>query len=159
MVVNVHTSGREYKSKAQRQNCGVARIPANILEILKQYPMRLLLVEDHTELAEMTAQFLRRRGLEVQVAESGKKALETARDFRPEIVLCDLSLPDISGLDLVRALRANPDTKDVVFALHSALSDIDLRDIELEFGDQIDVFLSKPLTNDKLNKLLASSIR
>ena len=120
--------------------------------------VRLLLVEDHSDFAEATAQFLKMAGVEVRIAKDGKKALEAFGAFRPQIVLCDLSLPDLSGLDLARAIRSNPQTKDIVFALYSALSDYELRALESEFGNQINLFLSKPLTDEKLKRLLARGV-
>jgi len=121
-----------------------------------QRTVRLLLIEDHAGLAEATAEFLRSEGLEVRIAESGEEALETAGVFQPEIVLCDLSLPDMSGLDVARALRANPDTKDAVMALYSAMAESDVRTLERQVNpNEVNLFLSKPLTEDKLNKLLA----
>jgi len=59
--------------------------------------VRVLLVEDHAELAELTAQMLCSEGLDVRVAGSGREALDSASKFRPQLVLCDLHLPDISG--------------------------------------------------------------
>jgi len=121
-----------------------------------QRTVRLLLIEDHAGLAEATAEYLRSEGLEVRIAESGEEALETAGVFQPEIVLCDLSLPDMSGLDVARALRANPDTKDAVMALYSAMAESDVRTLERQVNpNEVNLFLSKPLTEDKLNQLLA----
>jgi CheY-like chemotaxis protein len=120
--------------------------------------VRLLLVEDHSEVAEATAQLLRLAGVDVQIAENGKDALEAVGPFRPQIVLCDLSLPDLSGLDLARSIRSNPDNKDLVFALFSALSDYELRGFQSELAGQVNLVLSKPLTDEKLKKLLACVI-
>ena len=58
---------------------------------------RVLLIEDHAPLAEATAEFIRSKGLDVRIASTGREALETAAVFHPEIVLCDLSLPDMPG--------------------------------------------------------------
>src|SRR5690348_12760538 len=87
-------------------------------------PTRLLLVEDYAPLAEATAEFLRNETLTVRIAKSGKEALLAAIEFRPQIVLFDLNLPDMSGLDVARALRSNADTKDALLVMHTALSRI-----------------------------------
>ena len=116
--------------------------------------IRVLLVEDHAELADATEEFLETMGLDVRLAEDGKSALEVAEAFRPQIVLCDLRLSDISGLEVARALRSNPHTRDIVFALYSALAESDLRALQSDYSDHIDCFLSKPLTEKMLKKLL-----
>lgn len=84
----------------------------------------LLLIEDHADLANATADSLRLLGLDIQIAGSGNQALKMARAFRPAIVLCDLSLPDMSGLEVVRRLRGDPKTKHALLAVCTA-TDID----------------------------------
>ena len=122
----------------------------------QQRPTRLLLVEDYGPLAEVTAILLRAAGLEVRIAESGEEALLAASVFRPEVVLCDLSLPDMSGLDVVRELRSNPDTKQSLLALHTGSPDMEIRQFQRESHlDEVNMFLSKPLTAEKIQKLLA----
>jgi CheY-like chemotaxis protein len=118
---------------------------------------RLLLVEDNADLAEVTAEFLRVAGLEVRIVESGEEALVMARAFQPEIILCDMRLTGMSGLHVARAFRATPDTRHTLFALHSAMSDVELRALEREIdADEVGLCLSKPLTLQKLDRLLAA---
>ena len=118
---------------------------------------RLLLIEDNAPLAEATAKFLRHADLEVRVAESGEEALQAAMTFLPEIVLCDVHLPDMSGLDVMHALRSHPDTKSALLAIYSAMSDVDLRALQLETPSEIvDLFLPKPLSMEKIDRLLAA---
>jgi len=122
-----------------------------------QYRPRLLLIEDSEPLAEATAEFLRDAGLEVGIAKSGEEGLEMAILFRPEIVLCDICLPGLSGLGVARALRENPATKDVLFALHTAMSDMHLSAFDAEiYANEVNLYLSKPLTGKKLDRLLAA---
>ena len=115
---------------------------------------RLLLVEDHAALAEATAEFLQNAGLEVRIAGSGEQALQTAAAFNPDIILCDLRLPDMSGVELARALRASSSAKNALIALHSAISEMDLQTLKTQSNVGIDSFISKPLTEEKLKTLL-----
>src|SRR5262245_61185896 len=87
---------------------------------------RVLLIEDHALLAEATAEFMRSKDLDVRIAYTGREALETAAVFHPEIVLCDLRLPDMPGPDVARALREMPGAKDAVIAMHSAMGESEL---------------------------------
>ena len=113
----------------------------------------LLLVEDNADLANLTAEFLRLSGMEVQIAECGDRALKLAAVFRPQIVLCDLSLPDMSGLDVVRRLRADPETQNAVFGVCTAMSKADIDIFEEACAGEVDLFLSKPITAGKVNDL------
>ena len=115
---------------------------------------RILLVEDNADLAEVTAEFIRASGPEVRIASSGQEALEMADAFRPEIVLCDMRMPDMSGLDVLKALRSMESGKDVVLAIYSAVSECDLRLLERTMTPSpVDVFLSKPITREALDML------
>jgi len=113
-----------------------------------------LLIEDHKPLAEATAEFMRSNGLDVRIASTGREALETATAFHPEIVLCDVMLPDMPGLDVARALRDMPSAKDAVIAMHSALTERDFGTHSLQAG-VVNLFLSKPLTEEKLDTLIS----
>jgi len=115
---------------------------------------RVLLIEDHAELAEATAELMRSERLEVLIASTGESGLEMAKAFQPDIVLCDIRLPDMTGLEVARALRAIPGTKDALIALHTALSERDLRTFEREADTSVNVFVSKPLTPEKLDGIL-----
>jgi CheY-like chemotaxis protein len=121
--------------------------------------IRLLLIDDHPDLAEVTSEILCTYGMDVRIASSGHEALETATAFRPQIILCDLSIPDMSGLDIARALRTRPETKNALFALHTALHPKQLFMLQESNGSEIDLFLSKPITREMVNQLLAGLTR
>ena len=121
--------------------------------MLSQPLPHLLLVEDHAGFANATAEFLRLSGMEVQIAECGDRALKMAAAFRPQIVLCDLSLPDMSGLDVVRRLRAEPVTQNAVFAVFTAMGEAEIDTFKETCANEVDLFLSKPITVNKVNEL------
>jgi CheY-like chemotaxis protein len=110
-------------------------------------PLRVLLVEDDADLAEATAEFLKLEGLDVQVAVSGGDALEAASAFHPQLVLCDLNLPDMNGLDVVRGLRANPSTQKTYVVILTAM-----RAPAEQPG--VDAFIAKPITIDAVQELV-----
>src|SRR5262245_47528382 len=118
---------------------------------------RLLLVEDHVDLGAATAEFLRCAGLEVVLALTGAEALTSAAVFCPDIVLCDLNLPDMTGLEIAKALRENPVTRDALFAIHTALSEMDISTFESAIpNDHVNLYLSKPMSIEKVDRLLAT---
>lgn len=69
---------------------------------------RILIVEDEQDLAGLLDYNLRQVGHEVDVARTGASAVARLEGFRPDLILLDLMLPDISGLEVVRAMRASP---------------------------------------------------
>lgn len=69
--------------------------------------MRILLVDDETEVTEVLGDALRDRGHEVAVASCGHAALEVASWFQPEVALLDVGLPDIDGVTLAELVRGS----------------------------------------------------
>ncbi len=72
--------------------------------------LRLLLVEDALFLRYAFGRLLRMHGYEVMEATDGREALECVGTFRPNLVLTDLSMPIMDGVEFIRRLRANPET-------------------------------------------------
>lgn len=68
--------------------------------------IRVLLAEDHDDNREMMVRRLTRAGFEVQAVADGQQACEAALSWRPDVVLMDISMPVMSGLDAARAIRA-----------------------------------------------------
>jgi signal transduction histidine kinase len=71
-------------------------------------PLRILVVEDHPDGAETITELLSRLGHEVRAVRDGGAALQSAAEFRPELVLLDIGLPTLSGYEVCRRLRAEP---------------------------------------------------
>ena len=95
---------------------------------------RVLVVDDDASLAEMLTLVLRQEGLHSRVCGRGDEAIEDFRDYRPDLVLLDLMLPGMDGIDVCRQIRAESgvpivmltarsDTMDVVAGLESGADD------------------------------------
>jgi two-component system, OmpR family, response regulator MtrA len=95
---------------------------------------RVLVVDDDPALAEMLTIVLRGEGFDTAVVGDGTRALPAVRDLRPDVVLLDLMLPGMNGIDVCRAIRtesgvpivmltAKSDTVDVVLGLESGADD------------------------------------
>jgi len=69
---------------------------------------RILVVEDEKDLAELMVYNLREAGHQTEISSTGAGALAKASTFKPDVVLLDLMLPDISGLEVIRILRSSP---------------------------------------------------
>lgn len=107
-------------------------------------------------IAEATAEFLRLHGLQVQVVTSGREALEIAEEFHPVLVLCDMSLPDMTGLDVAQALRARCGANHLLIAMLTAMSTDDLHELEHQMINRgVNLYLAKPLTSETLKDLLS----
>ena len=84
---------------------------------------RILIVEDEADVAELVAHHLGKAGFSVEVAADGLSALDLIRSNPPALVVLDLMLPQMSGLDLCRAVKADVRTREVVVLILSARTD------------------------------------
>ena len=107
-------------------------------------PPLVLLVEDDRDTREMYSEYLSHSGLIVAEAPSGRRALERAREQCPDVVVTDIAMPGMDGLELSRQLRSSPPTRDVPIIAVSGNASERAR----EAG--ADVVLEKPCSPDYL---------
>jgi CheY-like chemotaxis protein len=74
---------------------------------------RILVVDDNVDAADAMTALLELEAHEVRTVYSGEEAVDIVRLYRPEVILLDLGLPGMSGLEVARHIRATPSTKDV----------------------------------------------
>jgi DNA-binding response OmpR family regulator len=107
---------------------------------------RVLVVEDDQTVSGVVEAYLAKAGLEARVVADGQQALGVWRQWRPDLVVLDLMLPGLPGLDLLRRMRADADATPVVVL--SARGDEEDRVVGLEFG--ADDYLVKPFSPREL---------
>jgi two-component system, OmpR family, response regulator MprA len=115
---------------------------------------RVLVVEDDDEIADVLRRSLRQEGHEVRTAADGEEALEAAREFSPDMVVLDLGLPKLDGVEVCRRLRADG---DVPILILTARSDTDDRVRGLDAG--ADDYLVKPFERAELQARLRALMR
>ncbi len=93
----------------------------------------------------------------VEVAHDGPEALHKAREFRPEVVLCDIGLPSMSGYDVARAFREDESLRGsfLVALTGYALPEDQRKALEAGF----DYHIAKPTTSDKLDRLFTQVLQ
>jgi signal transduction histidine kinase/DNA-binding response OmpR family regulator len=74
----------------------------------KRPSLRVLVVDDIADVADVLKMLLDLEGFETRVAYSGAAALDSARDFKPDVVICDIGLPEMDGHEIARRLRRDP---------------------------------------------------
>ena len=119
---------------------------------------RVLVVEDEQELADLIKHTLERAGdISVEIMARGDEALKGAADRPPELILLDLNLPGLSGLDVCRLLRTRPATKSVPIIMLTARTTESDRVMGLDAG--ADDYVSKPFSLRELAARVRAVLR
>ena len=118
---------------------------------------RILLVEDSVDTRETLKRIFQRRSCDVTMAESGEEALEQVKRAPPEIIISDLGLPGISGIEFMTELRKHDEWKDVVAVALSGLGRE--RDIKAAAAAGFDAHLLKPVDMAVLDQTLAEALQ
>ena len=115
---------------------------------------KVLVIEDDPNVADFVRRGLLRSGFDVEVAETGYQGLEAAQSGNPDLVVLDLMLPDIDGIDVCRELRASGDFGIVILTARGVVGE---RVRGLEAG--ADDYLPKPFAFEELVARIKAVIR
>jgi CheY-like chemotaxis protein len=114
--------------------------------------MRVLVVDDMADNRDGTAELIRLRGHDAQTAPSGPYAIRQITSFRPHLILLDLAMPDMDGIDVAKSVRSLPDIEPPVIAALTGYGDEFNRHRCAEAG--FDYFLLKPVAANDYDYLL-----
>lgn len=108
----------------------------------------ILIVEDEPDTAEMYTQMLQRNGYAVMKASGGIAAMKQLLNIKPDLILLDLMMPDVSGLEVLRFLRREPQLHDLPVVIVSAKSLPE--DIQKGIEAGASLYLTKPIAYREL---------
>jgi two-component system phosphate regulon response regulator PhoB len=118
---------------------------------------RILVVDDEPDITALVAYHLAKAGYRVTTSSNGADALRAASEQRPDVIVLDLMLPGLSGLDVLQALRKQEATRDVGVILLTARREEADRIRGLSLG--ADDYLTKPFSPSELTLRVAAIIR
>jgi two-component system phosphate regulon response regulator PhoB len=118
---------------------------------------RILVVDDEPDITALVAYHLAKAGYRVSTASNGTEAIRAAADQRPDVIVLDLMLPGLSGLDVLQALRKQPETREVGVILLTARREEADRIRGLSLG--ADDYLTKPFSPHELTLRVAAILR
>ena len=119
--------------------------------------MNILVAEDDTDIADLIALYLRKAGWQAHLETDGGEALAWARQESPDLIVLDVMLPGMSGLEVCRALRADAQTAAIPIIMVTARADERDRIMGLELG--ADDYLGKPFSPNELVARIRALIR
>lgn len=117
----------------------------------------ILIVDDEADLLELIEYNLKREGYNVLKAENGAEGLRLARKHHPDLVLLDIMMPRMTGTDVLRAMKDEPELRGVPVIFLTARADEETEIEGLDIG--ADDFLPKPISTAKLVSRIRSVLR
>ena len=114
--------------------------------------LKALIIDDDPDMSEVCKTYLESAGFETIYCADGRQGLEKALEYKPNLLIIDLMMPNIHGYEVCERIRANPDLKDAKILVTSSKSFDSDRELALRAG--ADDYLIKPyLCKDLLDKV------
>jgi CheY-like chemotaxis protein len=113
---------------------------------------KILIVEDHPDVRRVLTLGLRHLGYEIVEADTGSSGIAQTVSESPDLVLVDLSLPDVNGLEIARVIKQNPRTAEIPLVALSGHSEREIAPKVLEAG--MAAYLMKPIQTEELVKVI-----
>jgi CheY-like chemotaxis protein len=115
---------------------------------------RILVVDDDPRLLHVVSMYLSIEGYEVDTAPNGEEGLQHLEAERPDLVILDVMMPGIDGLEACRRIKSNPETRHIPVVLFTALSRTD--DVESGRAAGANRFINKPFSLIGLGAVIRS---
>jgi DNA-binding response OmpR family regulator len=116
---------------------------------------RILIVDDNNDILWVVEIILKRYGFEVISTLKGEEVLSKTREFRPDLILLDVFLSGVDGIDVCNTLKSNPETQDVPIIMISAHTNFK----EIQKFCRADDFIAKPFDANELVRKIKHYIK
>ena len=124
---------------------------------MEVFPGKILIVDDEPDIVEFISYNLKNKGYLIAAAKDGVEAIRKARDFRPDLILLDIMMPNKDGIETIRELRAMHEFNDTAIIFLTALNDEKYEIEGLKIG--ADDFIFKPIKPELLATRIGSALR
>lgn len=118
---------------------------------------KILLIEDNADVRETTAEILELADYDVSTAENGKIGVELAKAQKPDLIICDIMMPDLDGYGVLRILSKNVDTANIPFIFLTAKTE--KSDMRKGMNMGADDYITKPFEEEELLEAIETRLK
>ena len=118
---------------------------------------KIVIADDNAQNVELLEAYLADVDCDLRTARDGEEAIQVVQEFKPDLLLLDVMMPRLSGFEVARKLRSNPETKDILILMVTALNEAS--DFERGVQAGTDDFLTKPVNKVELLCRIRSLLR
>jgi len=118
---------------------------------------KIVIADDNDQNVELLEAYLSDFDCEIRTAHDGEETLQVVEEFAPDLLLLDVMMPRLSGFEVCKKIRANPDSKDLLILMITALNEA--ADFERGVQAGTDDFLTKPVNKVELLCRIRSMLR
>ena len=118
---------------------------------------KILIADDEPDILEFVSYNLVKEGYQVSTAKNGSEAIELAKKIKPHLILLDIMMPELDGVEVCRELRSNPDFKNTIIAFLTARSEDYSQIVGFEVGG--DDYITKPIRPRVLTSRISALLR
>jgi two-component system alkaline phosphatase synthesis response regulator PhoP len=124
---------------------------------LKPSEIKILIADDEDDILEFVGYSLRKEGYQVFTAKNGKEALKKANEHTPHLIILDVMMPEMDGMEACKEIRKNPKLNDSIIAFFTARDEVYSQIAGLEAG--ADDYIAKPIKPNLLISKVSSLLR
>ena len=117
---------------------------------------KILVIEDNDKNRKLIRDVLRYHSYEIIEAENGEEGVKRAKELLPDLILLDIQMPVMNGLDAIKALKGSPETKHIKAIALTSFAMVGDRERMLKAG--FDDYISKPIDTRQLPKIIKKYI-
>lgn len=112
---------------------------------------KVLLVDDEPEILDLYTIKLETAGMEVLRASNGGESLKVAAEKKPDLIIMDVKMPIMNGIDAFARLKENPETKDIPVVFLTAFSDLEMPEVDVKYAKEVGAadFIRKGMNLDQ----------
>ena len=145
---SVELADLEIELPVEEEEQGTGEPQIKVTGVPASPPSKVLVVDDNSDLRAYVSRILRQEGYQIQIARNGAEGFKVAQEYRPQLIVADLMMPEVSGLDMIRMIRETEELKGTPIILLTAKADEATRIEGTEQG--ADAYLSKPFNDREL---------